>query len=62
MNADFGKTSMTRPSLLVGQDGKPIVSSVDGLYVIDNGKAWVDALKEVEETHYKPLRAELLAA
>ena len=61
MNGDFGKTSMTRPSLFVGQDGKPIVSSADGLYVIDNGKAWVAALKECEAT-YKKLEAELLAA
>ena len=61
MNGDFGKTSMTRPSLFVGQDGKPIVSSADGLYAIDNGKAWVAALKECEAT-YKQLEAELLAA
>ena len=61
MNGDFGKTSMTRPSLFVGQDGKPVVSSADGLYVIDNGKAWVAALKECEAT-YKKLEAELLAA
>ena len=61
MNGDFGKTSMTRPSLFVGQDGKPIMSSADGLYVIDNGKAWVSALKECEAT-YKKLEAELLAA
>ena len=61
MIGDFGKTSMAMPSLFIGQDGKPVVPSDDGLYVIDNGKAWVHALKECEAT-YKKLEAELLAA
>ena len=61
MNGDFGKTSLHRPSLFVGQDGKVLESSADGLYVIDNGKAWVAALKPCEAT-YKQLEAELLAA
>ena len=61
MNGDFGKTSMTRPSLLVSQEDKPVVSSEDGLHVIDNGKAWVQALKQCEEK-YSELECELLAA
>ena len=61
MTGDFGKTSMTRPSLLIGQDGKPLTSSDDGLIVIDNGKAWVHALKQCE-AKYTELESELSAA
>ena len=51
MAGDFGKAQMTRPSLFVGADGKPCVSSEDGLFVIDNGKAWVEALKRCQEAY-----------
>ena len=47
LNGDYGSTTLAKPSLLVDQADKIVLSGVDGCYVINNGKHFVAALQQL---------------
>ena len=58
LQGEYGQTTMSAPSLLINQSDLAIHSSIDGRYLLDNGKHWIAALVDIKQV-YKEVKSTL---
>ena len=61
LQGEYGQTTMTPPSLLLDQNDLAMNSSIDGKYILDNGKHWIAALVDIKQV-YEEIKQQLVAA
>lgn len=45
---EYGQTNLVDPTLMAKEEGSLLSSTEDGLYILENGKHWVMAMKEID--------------